>query len=480
MNPGALPDPREVQRPIIYPYRSRCSRHLFLRVHDAVAARAFLRGMLKDRCIVDASMSDADVASMPVAVNIGFTYSGLEALALPKAYRRVLEEKAKAFVEGPSLRAARRLADTGPSAAQWWESAFHHRRIHLYVVAHGDDPKVLESSTDTLLGGPNGLTLFAAIDGAHFEDTDPDYRKVHFGFRDNVANPTIQDWPRREHDPFRPNSEHAPGEFVLGYRTNNKDNPWLLISPTPNSAPWLLPRAAIEPQFFWNGSFGVLRKMEQDVPAFERSVAGWASGLDLPAEMSTEERRAYVRAKICGRWDDGQVVRQGEYTPPKTRGGDLDDFDFTKDEKGEGCPFGSHIRRMNPRGDKIVPKRKRPLIRRGMPYGGAYEKPDGEERGLLGLFFCASLEDQFEHLLCEWGDANPMGPPNRGTAKDPFTGASGGRSLFDIPVPGRKSCELDDFTSFVTTRGTVYAFFPSLTGIGILSRERELAGERAA
>jgi len=135
---------------------------------------------------------------------------------------------------------------------------------------------------------------------------------------------------------------------------------------------------------------------------------------------------------------------------------------------------------MNPRGDKVVPRRKRPLVRRGMPYGPPYKKGDDAERGLLGLFFCASLEDQFEHLLCEWGDANPMGPPNRGTAKDPFTGASGGKGMFDIPVPGPGQRQLADFTSFVTTRGTLYAFFPSLTGIEILSRDGELAGARAA
>ena len=52
-----------------------------------------------------------------------------------------------------------------------------------------------------------------------------------------------------------------------------------------------------------------------------------------------------------------------------------------------------------------------------------------KKRGLLGLFFCASLEDQFEHLLSQWGDATPMGPPNRGTAKDPFIGARTSVSL---------------------------------------------------
>ena len=115
-----------------------------------------------------------------------------------------------------------------------------------------------------------------------------------------------------------------------------------------------------------------------------------------------------------------------------------------------------------------------------MPYGPEYRKDDDEKRGLLGLFFCASLEDQFEHLLCEWGDANPMGPPNRGTAKDPFTGAQGSKSVFDIPIPGSDLHQLDAFKSFVTTRGTVYAFFPSLKGIEMISRQWEAARAQAA
>ena len=60
---------------------------------------------------------------------------------------------------------------------------------------------------------------------------------------------------------------------------------------------------------------------------------------------------------------------------------------------------------MNPRKDPIVPLSKRPLIRRGMPYGPKFDQEPDAPRGLLGLFFCASLEDQFEHLLIEWGSA---------------------------------------------------------------------------
>jgi deferrochelatase/peroxidase EfeB len=473
MNPGTLPNAEDVQRPIIYPYQYNYSRHFFLAVHDQPAARNYLESLIDHELITVASKTDTELKKEPMALNIGFTYAGLEALGLPEPYLRVFQEKAKAFAEGPNLRAARRLADTGPSAAPWWEVPFKHRRIHIYLLAHVADLEGQELSAVTadLESGKKGIHLCGSVvDGAHLTKT-PDKRFVHFGFRDNVANPTIKGWPLAENEPDRPKSQHAPGEFVLGYQTNNDFNPWLLVSPYPATTPWLLPRAEINPAFFWNGSFGVFRKMKQDVTAFETHVAKWADRLIPPAShMGEKERRAYVRAKICGRWDDGQVVGWKDLTAPHEPPADLDKFDFSDDPKGEGCPFGSHIRRMNPRSDRVVPTRRRPLIRRGMPYG----EPADKECGLLGMFFCASLEDQFEHLLCEWGDANPMGPPNRGTSRDPFTGAYGDERMFDIPVDGEDLQQFDGFGSFVTTRGTVYAFFPSLSGICLIARQPDL------
>ena len=57
------------------------------------------------------------------------------------------------------------------------------------------------------------------------------------------------------------------------------------------------------------------------------------------------------------------------------------------------------------------------LIRRGMPYGPAYDpshKRDGNPRGLLGLFLCANLKDQFEAVMSRWisapEGASPQSP----------------------------------------------------------------------
>ena len=473
MNPGAAPEPGQIQRIVAYPYRLHCSRHFLLHVVNARDARKFISGLR----VADASVVD-DVQAFGkdgCAVNIGFTWVGLDALEVPKPYLRLFQEKARAFAEGPSVRAARRLADTGPSSVQWWEPRFRHEQAHVLLTLHADSAQQLERCTENLrkLPGAKALDGWEPIDGAHL-DQDRDKRTVHFGFRDGVANPTIRNWPPG--NPGKPRrQDFEAGEFVLGYQNENGFNQWLLVNPGGGANPWQFPLAHVDPHFFWNGSFCAFRKMEQHEEAFHDHVAQWAKRMNPRA---TDE---YVRAKICGRWDNGRVVRPGETTAPTNPIADLDDFDFIStnpaedDSKGEGCPFGSHIRRMNPRNDPVVPSRKRPLLRRSMPYGPKYSRSgDKEERGLLGLFFCANLEDQFEHLLSEWGDANPMGPANRGTSKDPFTGAYGGKSLFDIPVPGEEPRQLQGFRSFVTTRGTVYAFFPGLRGIELISRAPDL------
>jgi hypothetical protein len=109
-----------------------------------------------------------------------------------------------------------------------------------------------------------------------------------------------------------------------------------------------------------------------------------------------------------------------------------------------------------------------------MPYGEAYLRDDcqndGQDRGLLGLFFCASLEHQFEHLVGQWANDTPMGPNNRGNARDPLIGHNDpARHVYDIPLSDTAALALRGLEPFVTTKGTLYAFFPSLSAVKQLS-----------
>lgn len=479
---AAGPGKAEIQMLVVYGNTLHCSRHFVLQVTNAKLARQFIGELVRERYVTDASNcgSDAEISKKQAqgTVAIGFTYGGLEKLELPARYLYVFREKAGAFAEGAFPRAARRLADTGPSAPEGWDRRFRPNRAHVLLSLHADSQDELGKLAGKLRGlsGSDGLADWNEYLEAGHLTAERERRTEHFGFRDGIARIAISGF----HEPAKNEQPHAPGEFLLGYGNDEKFNTWLL--PFPQLLPWLLPATPKDaPAFFRNGSFAALRKMKQDVEGFQAAVKKWAA--QIAGGSNLDQWSEYVMAKMCGRWRDGSVVtakspsapyRQAERAAKMTNE-DLNDFDFSDDREGLGCPFGAHIRRMNPRADLVVPFRRRPLIRRSMPYGPVLNRDAGErksdaERGLLGLFFCASLEDQFEHLLAEWGDANPMGPDNAGNAKDPLIGNHEDRAaFFDIPMEGEHRRRLRDFTPFVTTRGTLYAFFPSLPALGVIA-----------
>jgi deferrochelatase/peroxidase EfeB len=448
MMAAAALDLSDIQRPIAYGYNFHRSRHFILTVADSAGAKQFLRGLCER--ITTATLTQADIDQLQkdgrCAINVGFTYAGLAALRLDGRYLRVLQEKAPPFVEGAFVRAAARLADTGPSAVSRWEDRFKPAATHVLLSLHGDTETALNECTQSLEATEGAYSLTgwdAPLYAAHLTG-NREARTVHFGFRDGLSQPYVEGVPGRSGG----SPVHRTGEFLLGYVNDAGFNYWA--------------EAGELGAFFKNGSFAALRKMQQYEGRFRAFVDRAAAQLGVSREL--------VRAKLCGRWDDGSLIEPGQKQPlsPATPAPGRDqDFDYSKDPRGLGCPFSAHTRRMNPRDDPVVPFRRRPLIRRGMPYGSAYEEAphDGAERGLLGLFFCASIEDQFEHLLTAWGNRNPMGPNNPSTVKDPLIGNHESSASLYAAMPDGETKTINGFEPFTATRGTLYAFFPSLSAL---------------
>jgi len=114
--------------------------------------------------------------------------------------------------------------------------------------------------------------------------------------------------------------------------------------------------------------------------------------------------------------------------------------------RGYAVPFGAHIRRANPRGQPIAGQGQpggsnnaHRLIRRGMPYGPVYDPTqpyDGIERGLLGYFVNASIENQYEFVLGHWVNDSEFAGAVRlnPKSKDPIIGTQDqAESIFVIP-----------------------------------------------
>ena len=488
------PDLDDVQRIVLHGSPWRAALHLMVSFDDGAPCRFLhsLRGRI----------SGAGAAQRPaVQCSLGFTRRGLERAGVPRNVMARLALKAPAFWSGAAMRAGRHVGLSGRSAPERWHAAFETDPLDLVISLHGSsDADLLRVADEIRSSEParrmrfDELPLARALEppqalrqAAQKEENETGLAPqwVHFGYRDGLTRIGIVGWPpQAKTKDLLPSSIHQPGEFVLGHVADSGADPWVA---GPGVRVW--PQTVRK--FFRNASFGVLQQVVQDVGAFESFVAKAAGQLrHLSATGDTAPGLTdEVKGKLCGRYPDGRPLAvPGGTQDPKS------DFDYSLDPMGFGCPFGSHVRRMNsrthrPRDAAPAPapggaahfSRARPLLRRGLPYGPGWEPTtDGgdagvsPERGLIGHFFCASIEDQFEHLLSEWADRVPLGSDDRGGARDPLIGAhEAADGPFDIPRPeNEQPLKLHGLQAFAHTVGAAYLFYPSITTLhGIADSE---------
>jgi Dyp-type peroxidase family len=305
------------------------------------------------------------------------------------------------------------------------------------------------------LSQPVGLLDHPAEDG---------FGREHFGFADGLSQPAIADpqaGPTKRpgqgtHKRLRREALVSPGEFILGYRDEEGELAALPENPLRR-----------------NGSFMVLRKLEQDVAAFTTYLAGYAEAHGVEEEL--------LAAKLIGRWRDGTPLA----TSPDSDSSALsaaerfklsNDFRYGKDADGIACPVGAHVRRAHPR-DAMgwqgrLTKRHR-IIRRGMPYGARWTEatdPADTDRGLMFICFQASIERQFEVIQGRWlndGDAFGLGGERDLLVANDESGR--------ITLQGDPPRFLAGLPSFVTTRGGGYFFAPGIGALKALGERKRPA-----
>jgi deferrochelatase/peroxidase EfeB len=307
---------------------------------------------------------------------------------------------------------------------------------------------------------------------AHDAKALPD-NQVHFGYRDNIAQPTVIGAPPRK----RLVPDHQPavatGEFLLGHLNESKGT------------------YKVDPQeLAKNSSYAAFRILEQDVAGFEQLLVEKAAEAKVDVET--------LAAKFCGRWRNGNPLglapdAPGEVLPIEK----LNDFTYVDADKpadddtlGLKCPIGSHIRRNNPRNESVTGAGStiHRIVRRAMPYGPAYDpaQPDTTPRGLIGYFINASLLYQFEFISASWNltskfvkAATGPGGPDDGNAvnnisgQDPFLGINDpATSSFTLAAKGARgvnNTKVKGWGRTVTTRGGAYVFLPSIKGLRYLA-----------
>jgi deferrochelatase/peroxidase EfeB len=470
-------DLADIQGFILRGYRMPLVRHFLLTVREPARARALL-GRLVGGDEADAPQITTaedwhvgfepgprdDLAQAPrrkpdYCLNLGITWPGMVALEIVARVPSLSFKSFAAFMAGAAARASL-VGDTGASAPEHWIGGFGGGADHVLVTLHALDPEAMQRYSErlaALLVAGDAFTEAWRGDGAALIETHDGQpvptAKVHFGYTDGISMTTIRGGPER----FPPDHQQPvePWLFVLRDEAEN------YFVPEPR-------------ELGLNGSFACFKIASTDVVGFENMLQSNRHRID--PEL--------LAAKICGRWRNGVPLALSPDTdsPPGGIPADqLNNFEYVNadgsgDPKGLRCPVGAHMRRINPRGQPITGQGQpggsnntHRLVRRGLPYGPAYDPSqprDGIERGLMGYFINSSFENQYEFVLGHWvNDSEYAGavrlPPK---SRDPMIGTQDpSQSIFSIPQASGAPITIQGFTSFVTTKAAAYCFLPSIT-----------------
>lgn len=460
------------------------SRFVYLQISDAKAFKKWLSTswmeMTSARHIHDKSKIS------PTHLNLAFTHDGLRALGLNEEN---LAAFSREFRQGMvSDHRTRLLGDFGTSRPELWNwGGPRTDHIHLCLMVFGND----KTSTDDLEKDKivclnyyrelasqfdaNGLTELFSIDG----QTQPD-NKEHFGFRDGISQPIIEGSGRvgDKDDVIK------AGEFLFGYKNEfgvYPDTP--LIVKEQGDLNLLSPDAGGSGQkdIGKDGTFMVMRQLDQDVNKF------WSfmnENTLNPDGSINEAESLKLAAKMMGRWQNGAPITLFPDSDPGPNS-DINDFGYSKfDKDGVKCPFGSHLRRMNPRDnvddhgikESLKLSKQHRIIRRARLYGDIYEgsptmtTPNGEV-GLLFICFNIDISRQYEFLQYTWSNL----PKNKelyndpdpviGVKETPDFEEEQNFTLQDLPV----SKTIKDLPRVIKVKGGAYFFFPSINVLRFLS-----------
>ncbi|MDI2077926.1 hypothetical protein [Bradyrhizobium sp. Mp27] len=284
--------------------------------------------------------------------------------------------------------------------------------------------------------------------------------RLHFGYRDGITSPNVdwQDTGAAGSVDFR--------EIVVGYPT--EDYPTAPLRP------------GIWQDFARDGTFVGLSWVYQDVAGFNQFLKDNAPL--APANVDPGFVEEWVAAKLMGRWRHGSPLSRFPDGPPPRP--DLDDgFGYSDDPSGIKCPLGAHIRIVNCRDQPMkfanrvrFPKGPPRVVRRGFSYGPHLEgtKDDEKDRGVIGLFYFARINEQFYTLL-RWMQKTDFSDayrtiPNGLNAQDALIGNREGtkaEKTFHVPLAGKSALTLQ-LQDFVSYKGVVILFSPSISALRLM------------
>jgi Dyp-type peroxidase family len=520
-----LLDTAEIQGNSLVGFNKDYQAFLFFQIVDPAAAKQWIKAISFNVATVDETLgfrrlframrlrrgfeSKGLVATW---TNVAFSYQGLLKLTSDAAMTEFASDAFRIGMDGRASLLGDEVDATG-NPLNWVIGSASSRPDVLVIVASDSEP-LLEKEVEQIKQASTALRLifqqFAAALPGKLRGHE------HFGFKDGISQPGIRGRVTNSaRDYLTPRlidpSDAAaltqskpgqpliwPGQFVIGAKYPHQSEA------DPVQAGLIVPST---PAWTENGSFVVVRRLKQDVAGFWKFLSSEADQLAASGAVpsATPER---VGSLLIGRWPSGApVMRSPDSDDPDLGQDDLvaNHFEFSAptpaiklippaidtfplapgDGLGVRCPFGAHIRKVNPRdGDTEIggpahtlPKR---VLRRGIPFGPPHPNPlsgdDGVERGLMFVSYQSSIEDQFEFLAQNWAnsDVNPHSFSGTGQTGsdvpagiDPVIGQKPGAG--PQPFTIKRTDGTFEFISlpkcFVTSTGGGYFFSPSIAAL---------------
>jgi Dyp-type peroxidase family len=479
-------------------------RFVYLLFADAASGRAFLADIADDiaTCVevgsfnalfkaVNERRDGAERGTVESTwLNIALTFAGLDTVGASG-----LENLAPEFKAGMASRASV-IGDVEDSSPDSWVAPFQEPLHAVAIIASDTQMGVEREHAHLRLHlEAHGVTEVAYEDGNVRPGINSGHE--HFGFKDGISQPGIKGLTP---EPASPGQDLlAPGAFILGYETPSEAQAPPPAPPPgpgepgypPAPSPTPPPPPPAPPAWTINGSYLVIRRLRQNVPAFNAFLTSESGRLGIPAEV--------LGAKLVGRYRSGAPLELTNDEPqsgfdPSTGDPSADDpsllteakinnFDYQgPDADGHLVPRAAHIRKAYPR-DQQPPgengSNEHRILRRGIPYGpelkpgeapyqAGAQVPPAEERGLIFACYQASIAEQFEFIQAKW--ANSANFPQEGDGNDPIISQNEPAAEFNLPTHGKLT-----LARWVITRGGEYFFSPSVEALkGQLGRKSEL------
>jgi Dyp-type peroxidase family len=320
---------------------------------------------------------------------------------------------------------------------QEWEYGFQ-ARVDAMILLADDYVDRLDRAVEQIKAQVRRVAQIVHIDRGQVLRNANEQVIEHFGYVDGVSQPLF-----------------FPEDIRKAEQQNRGESQW--DPGAPLSLVLVIDPHGRGPHSF--GSYGVYRKLQQDVHCFRQRVRDYARMRGISEELAGSH--------FIGRSKDGTPLAAHNSQP--SRDNIPNNFNYADDPDGEQCPFSAHMRKMNPRSDVTRMQSPLPLewarehriARRSITYGVPYDedtKPEDKQRGLLFLCFQSDITEQFEYIQSAW--ANQQNFVRRDEGLDPLIGQ-------DAQLAGRPC---------ITMLGGEYFFAPSISGLQKLSATVEERG----